>query len=424
MIKVDRSDVAAPPSLSVKPTRGSHAGKTEEEAIIEKYAIYVAQPEPRAERFKFNFEAYSADDVKAALFELFHGKCAYCESRYADTQPMDVEHWRPKGGVDELLPNGKTTLGEGYPWLAARWANLLPSCIDCNRERLQTDTVTGETVKLGKANQFPITGMRMKFVGNLPPVVEDAALIINPTVDDPAQHLRFRDDGAVTPTGPRGEESIRVYALNRAALAFERLGLAQLIEQRLTVIEALAAIIGDRRLDPDLKLDLQDLVALEMGALMHLTDPGEPYSALARQLIDENAPFELNPTPATLPWPDNVQLMLQRLADHDVDQDHKPDHQIVASRLFGLGFQPNPPPVATYLRWTVKGTVRPVTLYQEDAGLVSDSKPQKDFAKKLRGADERQGVHPKVRFAYKASGLDAVLAATTRFRDWADGRDP
>ena len=75
--------------------------------------------------------------------------------------------------------------------------------------------------------------------------VLDEALIIDPTLDDPLEHLVFRADGIVTATSEKGRQSIRVYALNRAELVFERLGLARLIEQRLTIIEALAAIIAD-----------------------------------------------------------------------------------------------------------------------------------------------------------------------------------
>lgn len=79
----------------------------------------------------YEFKIYKAAAIKAELDKLFHGKCAYCERFFASGAPVDVEHYRPKGGVE-----GDTT-HRGYWWLAMEWSNLLPSCIDCNRRRGQ-----------------------------------------------------------------------------------------------------------------------------------------------------------------------------------------------------------------------------------------------------------------------------------------------
>eukprot|EP01034_Spumella_vulgaris_P009128 gene9128-11597_t len=79
----------------------------------------------------FEFAAYKHEEVKRRLDALFHGKCAYCETFYSASAPVDVEHYRPKGAVSEN-PNHP-----GYWWLAMSWDNLLPSCIDCNRKRNQ-----------------------------------------------------------------------------------------------------------------------------------------------------------------------------------------------------------------------------------------------------------------------------------------------
>src|SRR5262245_57287852 len=45
------------------------------------------------------FGVYKDETVKQALAQLFGRKCAYCESVYTATSPVDVEHWRTKGGV-------------------------------------------------------------------------------------------------------------------------------------------------------------------------------------------------------------------------------------------------------------------------------------------------------------------------------------
>lgn len=121
MIRVDKTSVVAPSSLT---SQGCH-GEKELSAARLFYATWTSGDKG------FSFAAYKGDDVVNSLQHLFHGKCAYCESRYTSTQPVDVEHYRPKGGVEEAPDHG------GYWWLAMKWENLLPSCIDCNRRRKQ-----------------------------------------------------------------------------------------------------------------------------------------------------------------------------------------------------------------------------------------------------------------------------------------------
>ena len=66
--------------------------------------------------------------MRSALRELFVNKCAYCESSLVGGD-MDVEHYRPKGGVSEVPDHS------GYYWLAYDWENLVASCSFCNRLR-------------------------------------------------------------------------------------------------------------------------------------------------------------------------------------------------------------------------------------------------------------------------------------------------
>ena len=118
-------------------------------------------------------------------------------------------------------------------------------------------------------------------------------LLLNPCEDDPdpaprlprGRHRRYPDPGSRI-----GAESIRVYALNRMELAMDRLGMAMLIEQRLYTIEGLAGALQEDDLSTEVERDLQDLLAHEIDALLDLTEPHRPYSAMARQLIEEQAP--------------------------------------------------------------------------------------------------------------------------------------
>jgi hypothetical protein len=105
----------------------------------------------RRTRTNFKFEAYKQPALKVALYEIFHGKCAYCEVDYAASQPGDVEHFRPKARVREGNKANRT----GYYWLAADWRNLLPSCRDCNCQR-RYKFPNGRVVLRGKGDQFPL----------------------------------------------------------------------------------------------------------------------------------------------------------------------------------------------------------------------------------------------------------------------------
>jgi uncharacterized protein (TIGR02646 family) len=166
----------------------------------------------------FEFTAYKHPDVLKTLEEIFGGKCAYCEFRYAAGSPADIEHYRPKGGV----VIGSQRVEPGYYWLAAEWTNLLPSCPDCNRSRYHKfDDDTEE--KRGKANQFPIANDPR----TLKPGCEtnEERLLLHPYFDDPAEYLRYVSKGVIQAVPDaagiakrKGLTSIQVYGLDRPRL--------------------------------------------------------------------------------------------------------------------------------------------------------------------------------------------------------------
>ncbi|WP_285374265.1 endonuclease [Pseudomonas sp. lyk4-TYG-107] len=287
------------------------------------------------------FAVYKSDSVKKQLDELFHGKCAYCESFYASTAPVDVEHYRPKGAVheDDTHP--------GYWWLGMDWENLLPSCIDCNRKRkqvmpqLSTKLLTlqegprgfshGVLMSSGKKDSFPVLGTRA--MSEDCPILDEYPLLLDPCRDNPEEHLRFhidrsnlislvlpqQSDGRDVPVvgingadaairavmeealelglSLRGVVSIHVYGLNRLGLVQERTRLLRQLE----FLETLALDIGvmAQELKPDpairketdardegivrrLKL-LQEQVLREMKRMAR---PQEPYSSMVQAWID------------------------------------------------------------------------------------------------------------------------------------------
>lgn len=140
-----------PPSLS-----GDKAQREREAAL----AFYSDPANLGAAFSKPGFHAYGSADVRDTLNQAFAFKCAYCESSYGPTQPVAIEHYRPKGRVTVAERNPDDTVKQvpkpGYYWLASNWENLLPSCTDCNSPRGQLVPGAAKARTLGKANQFPL----------------------------------------------------------------------------------------------------------------------------------------------------------------------------------------------------------------------------------------------------------------------------
>ncbi len=315
MRRVDRALVSAPVVLVGDKSRGGkELAKAklffEAEATAraaEKAAAAAGAPAPKAKRKKektFGFSAYSDEAVKYALDKLFFGKCAYCESRYANQAPVDVEHYRPKGRIAGNLDH------PGYWWLAMVWENLLPSCIDCNRRRWQdlpkfpqslaqllaAPEMQGVKASLGKQDLFPIAGAA-RATADLPAIDEQPDLI-NPCVDDPEEHLAFHIDrgdplGLVLPTikdnvpSRRGLTSIHVYGLNRLGLVQERTRvlrkldfLSRLIDEIGKISERLLASADPETKTMGARLDL--LINQILAEIRAMAEPDQPYSSLVK----------------------------------------------------------------------------------------------------------------------------------------------
>lgn len=298
MINVDRYTIALPEVL----TGEKSLGEIETEKSIKVFglikdlklkAIKESMPTQNLKRAIENlksqngfkkFEAYSHEEVKWSLHQLFHGKCSYCETKYDDTQPMDVEHFRPKGAI---TVKGKKIIHEGYYWLAATWENLLPSCIDCNRQRTQISGLTNSNAVTGKANEFEILdeGRRANNPGE---EVNEHYLLLNPCnlMINPEEELEFKEDGMVIPqNGSKyGIVSIPVYGLNRMPLLLKRKEKISKINQIKFIIRL---IIERNSKKPNHSTEefVLDLIHEKMIELAKMCSPKEEYTALSRQLI-------------------------------------------------------------------------------------------------------------------------------------------
>lgn len=246
--------------------------------------IPVTRPGPPAPH---PFKTYKDKHVVAALKQLFLSKCAYCESRITATAPIEIEHYRPKGRV--LEADGKVR--KGYKWLALEWTNLLPSCIDCNRERHQDLVLPGggtARAKGGKACKFPLRDPKRRARKKGDERFE-APLLIDPCEAglDPHVHWWFTDNGSVQAAtiggvmSERGFATIEVTGLHRSGLAeWRRMRLLELEEQMQKVCEK----SWRQMTDPSSPFHAGDRKT-ELEALRAMASPDKDYSTMAAQVV-------------------------------------------------------------------------------------------------------------------------------------------
>ena len=231
---------------------------------------------------KFVFKAYKDKSVRRALNERFKFKCAYCEAFFGATQPVAVEHYRPKSAV--VGADGKLKK-PGYYWLAGTWENLLPSCTDCNSAREQE--VAGEDPRtMGKANKFPLKNEKTR-AKKPKQEKNEQRLLLHPYLDHPERHLVFEADGSVKPArsargeSDKGVHSIEVYALRRPGLATDRKRVATFVLASVKRIDRERIRLG--RGDPLAVEALREEIAI----LKDLLAETSPYSAMAKQLAGD-----------------------------------------------------------------------------------------------------------------------------------------
>src|SRR5262249_37626646 len=157
---------------------------------------------------EFNFDSGIWSRLKEHLFEVFSGKCAYCEAKVQHVDWGQVEHYRPKKKVEEDPSH------PGYWWLAYNYQNFLPCCTRCNCAR-------------AKMNRFRVRGLRARRKEDLS---RERPLLLNPYKHKPQKHLKFippteGDDnsgGHVIGITTEGKKSIEVYNLGRRELVEQR----------------------------------------------------------------------------------------------------------------------------------------------------------------------------------------------------------
>jgi uncharacterized protein (TIGR02646 family) len=178
---------------------------------------------------------YQHQAIKEALIKMFHGKCAYCESKIIHIDYGHIEHFRPKSLAQ-------------FRCLTFDWNNLFLACAKCNGPDW-------------KADNFPEQN-----AGGPP---------INPCDDSPEEHLAFFFDlkgrvATVSYKTERGRISIDLFGLNRQDLRSHR---SKMIE-KLLVLSRIAAVD-------------QEAAAL----VLQSQNDDEEYAAFSRELAGTGGPL-------------------------------------------------------------------------------------------------------------------------------------
>lgn len=288
MIRITRSEADAPAAWLEK-------ARAEREAAIAAYR--AALQGRRASRKKgaalaveFKFSAYRDEQLRDALNRAYGFKCAYCESHFGATQPVAVEHYRPKNAVME----DDRLLQPGYYWLAATWDNLLPSCTDCNSPRRQVED-GGQSRVRGKGNYFPLVPgtKRARSPGG---EAREAPLLLHPEEDAVEVHLEFLAESerlgivraALVSGGPsaRGEASIEVYALDRPRLVVERQNAAKRL---LSHLRNTRNSLRRHREDPANE-ELREEYELNLQDLREMIATDKPHTGMLRAILRKEFP--------------------------------------------------------------------------------------------------------------------------------------
>ena len=124
---------------------------------------------------------YRHKHIKDALKAMFHGKCAFCESKIEHVSDAHIEHYRPKSK---------------FPDLTFAWNNLLLACGQCNSTKY-------------KGDKFPESNADGPYV--------------DPCTDNPEDHFQFFYDAktklaSVYGKTARGATTERDLGLNRPDL--------------------------------------------------------------------------------------------------------------------------------------------------------------------------------------------------------------
>ncbi len=148
------------------------------------------------------------DLLVAAVSDMSHGKCAFCEVR----EPLVTHRFRPAGNALPLAERKDPHLF--YVWFADAWHNLYPICSTCRPAEPQFP-VEGSRCNLPSPKQIESYIARNDGIWSQR-APDERNLIIDPTKETSFHgHIRPRLNGALVALNPRAAATIEVFDLNR-----------------------------------------------------------------------------------------------------------------------------------------------------------------------------------------------------------------
>lgn len=228
---------------------------------------------------EFKYVHYNDPQLKNELKKIFV-KCAYCESQYDHVFDGDVEHFRPKGRVNEKDPQSP-----GYYWLANDWENLLLSCQHCNQRRRHELYGDEFITPAGKLDQFPLKEGYVHLTNPAQSLAleEEGRLLLNPCLsdDDPESHFEYEEEKAIIKgLSEKGRKSIEVYALRRPFLVSDRNVKKDFLFKQMGVTKRELT-----RLNNDHSVEQLAIFKFELENLFFFAKPEQPYAGMARYFI-------------------------------------------------------------------------------------------------------------------------------------------
>lgn len=258
MIHVDKNLNEIPNSLKTDNLSISHnPARTTNERRME----IIRQGDYPPSGSSRNYDSrYKLEDIKACLREIYHNKCAYCET---SLEQLHVEHYRPKRG--------------GYYWLVYSWDNLLLSCPICNGNKRDFFPILAQSKVVYDENRDTLD--QINTMSALYDNLEKPMLINPETVSEQILDASgFDKNGSMFSGDKFMKKTIEVCDLNRKSLKERRKKIWDDLKKDLN-----AAILdsgGDRN---SMKTAIRTVLN---GYQIRMNDPKEEYIAYRRFIMN------------------------------------------------------------------------------------------------------------------------------------------
>lgn len=242
-------------------------GRKSAKALCDEYQRHKQDYDRGDKKFEFDASIYASRSVKNALVRSQHGKCGFCESKVTHVAYGDVEHFRPKAGF--VQSESDSLERPGYYWLAYSWSNLVFCCQLCNQRF--------------KRNLFPLENPEERARSHGDDIARERPLFINPTVDDPAGLIGFREEiPYAKPGSKRGSVTIGALGLDRSELNEVRLDYFQM----LVLLKQTREILLERKEAEGIPIELEGQLKEIEEQLLRSQRDDAPFAAMARALME------------------------------------------------------------------------------------------------------------------------------------------